>query len=177
MRLFAHRDWRELPTWNPGWGSETYLKVAHFVRQVSSRAGETSCCDWLRGSDCIRDCAGATTTLGSLWELELFDCWRFVMVWACDCNFTSADYFTSNRNPGGCECYFRAMTVIDLGNKNMFHHNESFCTCQATPVYTQLKWMHMKALKSRQNTVYPCGLRLHWEGGKPQKDAWRTFFT
>lgn len=40
------------------------------VRQVSSRAGETSCCDWLGGSDYIRDSAGATTTRGRRWEFN-----------------------------------------------------------------------------------------------------------
>lgn len=86
------------------------------VRHVSSRAGETSRCDWLRGSDYIRDSAGATTTLESRWEFS----WRW-------------DYLVRPLTP----CFKNEhVTVIlslkdisplagtlDLGHINMFHRS------------------------------------------------------
>lgn len=113
----AEKKHLEFPTWIPGWSSETYLRAAHCVSNKSLAApekphavigsGAAITSETPRALRQHGEVAGSLTGGG----IVKHDCWRLVSEWARDCNFISGGYFTSCRNPRGCEYYFREESV------------------------------------------------------------------
>lgn len=103
------------------------------VRQVSSRAGEVSCCDWLRGSDEIRGSTGIATTLGSH---RRWDCY----VWMLTPGFRKSIWLQF--------CFCRSLFHFfqePLRLWILFHYIESVSNMSALSTHSWVRciWRHL----------------------------------